>query len=71
MTRNTRVFSHCGSRIFEISGDEQGGYRLQEFARKYDAEEEVTYEIKVMSNLGGLFGDFDTALKEAERLAQQ
>ncbi len=68
MNDHSRVYSESGSRILEVVKGEDGLFTLQEFARRYDAEEEITYEIKVESNYSSKFDDFDIALKEAKRL---
>ncbi len=68
MEKIKRIHSDCDKRIIEIVRDSDGSYLLHEFARKYDSEEEVTYEIRVLSNLGGRYGDFESAVKEAKYL---
>ncbi len=69
MNAPRRVYSECGSRILEVAKTEGGLYTLKEFARRYDTEEKAAYEIKVQSNISSSkFGDFETALQEAERL---
>lgn len=70
MEKIKRIHSDCDKRIIEIVRDSDGSYLLHEFARKYDSEEEVTYEIRVFSNLGGRYGDFDSAVSEAKNLLE-
>jgi len=68
MEKVKRIYSDCDNRIIEIVKDNDGSYLLHEFARKYDAEEEVTYEIRVLSNLGGRYGYLSSAIEEAKRV---
>jgi len=68
MEKIKRIHSDCDKRIIEIVRDSDGSYLLHEFARKYDSEEEVIYEIRVLSNLGGRYGDLDSAVNEAKYL---
>ena len=67
MEKIKRIHSDCEKRIIEIVRDDDGSYLLNEFVRKYDSEEEVTYEIRVLSNLGGRYGNLSSAVKEAKR----
>ena len=68
MEKIERIHSGCGKQIIEVVRDSDGSYLLHEYARKYDDEEEVTYEVRVLSSIGGRYGDFDSAVKEARCL---
>lgn len=71
MGKVKRVYSDKNSRIIEIVKDNDNSYLLHEYVFKYDPEEEVNYEIRVDSNLGGRYGDLASAVKEAERILKQ
>ena len=68
MEKIKRIYSDCDERIIDIVKNSEGSYLLHEFARKYDSEEEVAYEIRVLSNLGGRYGDLESAVNEAKFL---
>lgn len=68
MKINERVVSNSGDRIIEVTRNNEGHYVLNEFARKYDPEEEVNYEIKVISNLSGRYDSLESAVNEAKRV---
>lgn len=68
MEKIKRIHSDCEKRIIEVVRDSDGSYLLREFERKYDPEEEVTYEIRVHSNLSGRYGDLESAVQEAKYL---
>lgn len=63
-----RIVSSCGKRIIEVVRDSDGTFLLHKFVRKYDSEEEKSYEIRELPDPIGRFGDFDNAVKEAKNL---
>lgn len=68
MEKLERVSSDCGKRIIEVVRDSGGTYLLHKFVRKYDPEEEKSYEIREFPDPTGRFGDFDSAVKEAKNI---
>jgi len=68
MEKIERIFSGCGKRIIEVVRDSDGSYLLHKFIRKYDSEEEKSYEIREFPDPAGRFGDFDSAVREAKDL---
>ena len=68
MEKLERIFSDCGKRIIEVARDSDGSYLLLKFVRKYDSEEEKSYEIREYPDPTGRFGDFESAVKEAKDL---
>lgn len=63
-----QVTSDSGERIIEVMRDNDGSYILHKFIRKYDPEEETSYEIRAFPDPIGRYGDFDSAIKEAKYL---
>lgn len=63
-----RVFSRSGEKIIEVVQDDDASYVLHKFVRKYDAEEEIFYEVREFPNPAGRYGDFSSAVEEAKRI---
>lgn len=70
MKKIRRIHSNSKEKTIDIIKDDSGAYFLQEFACKYDPEEEVMYEVRVSSIQNGKYGDLDNALKEAKRILE-
>ncbi len=68
MEKIERIHSGCGKQIIEVVRDSDGSYLLHKFVRKYDSEEEKTYEVRERPDPTGRFGDLDSAVKEAKYL---
>jgi len=68
MEKVEQIHSACGKQVIEVMRDSDGSYILRKFVRKYDLEEEKSYEIRVLPDPVGRFGDFDSAVKEAKNL---
>lgn len=68
MEKLKRISSANGQRIIEVAQDNDGSYLLHKFVRKYDSEEDKSYEIREYPDPNGRFGDFDSAVKEAKSL---
>lgn len=67
MEKPELIVSDCGRRMIEVVRDGDGYYCFRQFVHKYDAEEEASYDIRELPDPTGRFGDFETAVKEAER----
>ena len=65
---NERVTSADGNTSIEVVKRADGNFSLKMFALRYDSEEEVHYEVRVMPDPGGIFGGIDLAVEEAQRL---
>lgn len=63
-----RISSKSGKVIIEVVRKYDDSYILHKFISKYDLEEEKYYEIRELPNPSGHFGDFQAAIKEAERI---
>ncbi|WP_148707055.1 hypothetical protein [Marinobacter sp. F3R11] len=70
MEKLERISSADGRQIFEVVQDNDGSYLLHKFVRKYDSEEDKSYEIREYPDPTGRFGDFDSAVKEAKNLLE-
>ncbi len=68
MARLKRIYSISEKCFIDVVKSESGYFELEQFARKYDCEEEVFYEIREYPGPVGKFGEFDSAVEEAERL---
>ena len=68
MKEKARVISKNGKRIIAVFSRPDGCFVLREFSLRFDAEEEVEYQIEVFSNLSGLYGTLDEALREAKSI---
>jgi hypothetical protein len=68
MKKLKRILSKNENRFIDVIQEESGSYSLHQFVRKYDAEEEQSYEIRVLPDPAGKFGELDTAILEAKRI---
>jgi len=68
MEKIERIQSDCGKKIIEVVKDSNGSYLLHKFVRKYDSEEERTYEVREHPDPSGRFGDIESAVQEAKYL---
>ena len=68
MTKIKRFSKEDDKVSIEIHESEEGSFVLQKYVQKYDAEEEVFYEVRLTPDPAGLFGDIDSATQEAKVL---
>ncbi|WDE11753.1 hypothetical protein [Thalassomonas haliotis] len=68
MAELKRIFSINEKSFINVTESEDGIYELQQFIEKYDSEEEVYYEVRVLPGPTGKYGDLEAAISEAERL---
>lgn len=66
MTNIKRISGEDKKTIIEIHQRTDGMYMLQKYVQKYDSEEEVFYEVRMTPDPAGLFGDIESATKEAK-----
>lgn len=60
--------SGSGRFAIHLMRDQQGFYSLQKIVLKYDKEEEQFYEVREKPDPSGKFLDYDTAVKESQRI---
>ncbi len=63
-----KIISHDGNKAIQVTENSVGSFELHLFHKKYDSEEDVTYEVRVTPNPSGLFGNLEEALDEAKRI---
>jgi hypothetical protein len=68
MEKMDRIFSGDGARFIDVMQSKDGSYLLRKFVRKYDPDEERTYEVRELPDPAGRYGDVDAAVAEARRL---
>ncbi len=68
MTKVQRISSKSENRFIDVMEHEDGYYLLHQFIRKYDAEEDKYYEVRALPDPSGRFGDFSSAVLEAQRV---
>lgn len=70
MKRLERISSRSGTRFIDVVQTEDGSYVLQTFVRKYDSEEEQTYEVRELPDPTGRYAELNAAIIEAKRLLE-
>lgn len=68
MTTVERVYSDIQDKRIDVVETSDGVFELFLFSKKFDVEEDVSYEVRVYPNPAGKFGDLSTAIDEAKRL---
>tara|TARA_Y100000310_G_scaffold247516_1_gene253118 strand:+ start:1858 stop:2082 length:225 start_codon:yes stop_codon:yes gene_type:complete len=68
MTTVERVYCDIQDKRIDVVETSDGVFELFLFSKKFDVEENVSYEIRVYPNPAGKFGDLSTAIDEAKRL---
>lgn len=68
MKKMKRLHSDCGKNIIEIVRDDKGAYLLLKFIRKYDSEEDKSYEVRELPDPSGRYESLESAIEEAKRI---
>jgi len=70
MRKIERIISGDGLRIFEVFQLDDQSYAIRRFAKKFDPEEDVHYEIEILPHPASRFADLQTAIEEARRMVE-
>jgi len=70
MKKNERILSTDGHKIIEIVESSDETYILRRYLLKYDAEEDVNYEVQVNMQGNSIFSEKHQAINEAKRLVK-
>lgn len=62
------ISSRDGRTRIEAIERDDGNYSLRKFEKRYDTEENVSYEVECLSFSSGIYGSLKEALQEARRL---
>ena len=68
MKKVRRISTEDQKTSIEIHESNNGTYVFQKYAKKYDTEEDVYYEVRITPDPSGIYGDIESATKEAKLL---
>lgn len=65
-----RIVSDDKRVIIDVVESSSGGFELHQYSNKYDPEEEVFYEVRVLPGPSSKFGDLESAVIEAQNIVE-
>ena len=68
MSETKTITSLDGTKILQVVERSSGGYTLQSYLKKYDAEEDCEYTVRSLPDPTGVFEKILDAVYEANRL---
>jgi hypothetical protein len=70
MRKIERITSGDGLKFVEVFQHGDQSYVLRRFAKKFDPEEDVHYEIEILPHPASRFVDLQAAIDEAQRMVE-